>query len=139
VLKLNEHALTLELLPGTFGVAQLESETAVPAWAESGAFHSVTRTQAELSIVCMEAAIPITVKAQRGFRCLRVRGPLDFGLTGILASLAVPLAQAGISIFALSTYDTDYLLLLGHALEAAIAALTQAGHVVVGQYPPNSP
>jgi len=99
-------------------------------WAESGPVVSITRTPAELSVVCLEAAVPSHAEAQRGFRCLRVAGPLDFAETGILESLAKPLALAGISIFALSTYDTDYLLLPGDNLEAAVSALSDAGHTV---------
>jgi len=125
-----QHSLTLELLPGTFAVSRLEPGAPVPAWAESGAVVSITRTPAELSIVCLEAAVPSHVRSQRGFRCLRVAGPLDFAETGILESLAVPLARAGISIFALSTYDTDYLLLPGDNLEGALSALSEAGHTL---------
>lgn len=99
-------------------------------WAESGPVVSITRTPAELSVVCLEATVPSHAEAQRGFRCLRVAGPLDFAETGILESLAKPLALAGISIFALSTYDTDYLLLPGDNLEAAVSALSDAGHTV---------
>jgi uncharacterized protein len=122
--------LTIELLPGTFAVAHLEPDARVPAWAESGVLVSVTRTPAELSIVCEEAAVPSRLKAQRGFRCLRVLGPLDFAEIGILESLATPLARAGISIFALSTYNTDYILLPADDLEAALSALSEAGHEV---------
>jgi hypothetical protein len=125
-----EHSLTIELLPGTFAVSRLEPDAKVPAWAERGALVSVTRTRAELSIVCEGGFVPSDVKAQRGFRCLRVVGPLDFAETGILESLANPLARAGISIFALSTYDTDFLLLPERDLEAALLALSEAGHAV---------
>lgn len=127
---LKQRSLTIELLPGTFAIAQLEPDSKVPAWAESGALVSVTRTRAELSIVCQQASLPSKVKAQRGLRCLRVLGPLDFAETGILESLADPLARAGISIFALSTYDTDYLFVAGSDLEAALSALLEAGHAV---------
>jgi hypothetical protein len=127
---MNQRNLTLELLHETFAVAQLEGDAEVPAWAKGGPFVSVTRTRSELSIVCAEAAVPLDVKTQRGFRCLRVRGPLDFAEIGILESLAHPLANAGISIFALSTYDTDYLLFAEGELEVGLSALSAAGHVV---------
>lgn len=91
---------------------------------------SVTRSASELSIVCAESCVPSSVKAQRSLRCLRVRGPLDFAEVGVLNSLTEPLAQAGISVFALSTYDTDYLLLPSSELEAAVSALIAAGHFV---------
>ncbi len=126
-----KHNLILALLPDIFSVSRLAPEASIPKWAEKGSFVTITRTQEELSIVCPETAVPDGVSTQRGFRCLKVAGPLDFALTGILASLAVPLAQAGISIFAISTYDTDYLLLPQKNLEEAIEVLTHAGHTVL--------
>ena len=92
----------------------------------------MTRTEDELSLVVPEEKVPEVWKAERGWRCLKVEGPLDFGLTGILASLANPLADAGISIFALSTYDTDLILVPERELEQARGALEGAGHLVVG-------
>jgi hypothetical protein len=91
---------------------------------------SVTRTADELSIVCSAASVPTAVSAQRGFRCLRVVGPLDFAATGILESLLRPLADAGVSVFVVSTYDTDYVLVRAACLEPAVAALCRAGHEV---------
>ena len=129
---MSQRSLTLELLPEPFAIAQIDRDSAVPEWAQGGALVSVTRTRAELSIVCAEASVPPDVKAQRGFRCLQVVGPLDFAETGVLESLASPLAKAGISIFALSTYDTDYLLLAEVDLEVGRAALSEAGHTVRG-------
>ncbi len=79
-------------------------------------------------MVCPERAVPAGVDAERGWRCLRVRGPLAFELTGVLASLASPLAAAGVPIFALSTFDTDYLLIPGARLETAVDVLRTAGH-----------
>ncbi len=72
--------------------------------------------------------VPAGVKSERGWRCLKVRGPLDFGLTGILASLVTPLAEAGISVFAISTYDTDYLMVKQDTFETTISTLKSAGH-----------
>ncbi len=93
-------------------------------------FCSITRTADEVSIVCPLGRVPDDVRRESGWRCLKVEGPLDFALTGILASLAVPLAQAGISIFAISTYDTDYLLVKD--LDGAVATLTGEGHLIRG-------
>lgn len=98
--------------------------------AESGPIISITRTQAELCIVYEDAAVPSHVMCQRGFRCLRVLGSLDFAETGVHASMAEPLARAGISIFVLSTCDIDYLLLPDGNLNAAVWALSEAGHAV---------
>lgn len=127
---MNQRSLTLELLHETFAVAQLDGDSEVPAWAQGGPLVSVTRTRSELSMVCAEAYVPADVKAQRGFRCLRVLGPLDFAEVGVLESLAHPLANAGLSIFAVSTYNTDYLLLAKVDLEAGLSALVAAGHAV---------
>jgi hypothetical protein len=118
-------AIELELLPDALGVARLEPHAPVPHWAAGvEGFCSITRTDAELSVVCGEASIPAEVKAQRGFSCLRVAGPLDFSEVGILAALTTVLARAGISVFTVSTYDTDYLLLPRERVEDAIAALS---------------
>lgn len=91
---------------------------------------SLTRTRDELSVVCAQHLVPNELQAERDWRCLGVVGPLPFALTGILLSLAQPLAEQGISIFAVSTFDTDYLLIKASTLGAAIAALQDAGHTV---------
>lgn len=127
---MDQCSFTLELLPERFAVARFEADSAVPSWVHGGPLVSVTRTSIELSIVCAEASVPVNVKAQRGLRCLRVLGPLAFSEIGVLSSLAQSLARAGVSIFALSTYDTDYLLLADSELEAGVDGLNQAGHVV---------
>ncbi len=96
----------------------------------AGPLYAITRTGRELSIVCPEELVPQEVRCQRGWRCLEVDGPLDFSLAGVLASLTAPLAQAGIGVFVLSTYDTDYLLVQTSNLNLAITALAAAGHMV---------
>jgi hypothetical protein len=122
--------MKLLVLPEEFAVARLEASDAIPAWAMQAPVFSATRTPDELSIVCARPHLPPEVRAARGWRCLRVAGTIDFAATGVLASIAGPLANAGVSIFAISTYDTDYVLVPEHALAAAIAALTAAGHDV---------
>ncbi len=122
--------LSLVVLEGTFAVARLDAAQPAPDWASGGALSSVTRTGSELSIVCSSDRVPTEVIAERDWRCLRVEGPLDFSLVGILAALTGALAEAGVSLFALSTYDTDYLLVREAALERAIEALRSAGHSV---------
>lgn len=122
-------ALTLEQLPDTFAVCRLAADAPIPAWAR-GDFISITRTRDELSIVCPQNDVPRDLKCERDWRALRVVGTLDFALTGILASLAMPMADAGIPIFAISTFDTDYLLVQSRDLERALSALTQAGHTI---------
>jgi len=122
--------LTLERLPERYAVVRLEPQDDIPPWARSTTFACVTRTREELSIVCGEAEVPAGVTAQRGFCGLQVKGPLDFSETGILASLAGPLAKAGISIFAVSTYDTDYLFVPAAQEPEAVQVLIGAGHTV---------
>ena len=80
--------------------------------------------------MCKQSDVPEGVKCEKGWRCLKVEGPLDFGLTGILASLAQPLAEAKISIFAISTFDTDYILVKDENFKAAVLALSSAGHEI---------
>jgi uncharacterized protein len=124
-------ALPLDLLPGGFAVARLQPEEEVPAWAlRSRVLSAVVRTPTELSVLTEEAEIPPEVPAERGYRAFRVRGPLPFDLVGIFASVAQPLAEAGLPIFALSTYDTDYVLVKQTDLTAAAAALEAAGHTL---------
>jgi hypothetical protein len=118
------------LLPGTFAVCQLSPGSPFPEWA-TGEIVSVTRTHQELSIVCEEKCVPEAVKRQGDFRCFRVAGPLDFAMTGVIAALAGPLVDAGISLFPLGTYDTDYLLVRQDDLKEAIVVLQGAGHRVV--------
>jgi hypothetical protein len=130
--------VTLDLLAGSYAICRLSADTPVPSWASRAAFSSTTRTSNELSIVCASEDVPPDVQAQRGYRGLVVRGPLDFNLVGILASLAGPLAAASVSVFAVSTFDTDYLFVRESDLHRAIAALRNSGHIVVGGlYPQN--
>ena len=122
--------LALSTVPGVFAVCRLDSASLVPSWATQDGFIAIVRTAEELSIVCAEQAVPLGVTCQRGWRGLKVAGPLDFALTGVLASLAGPLAEAGVSIFAISTYDTDYLFVRQEQLGAAIDALRRAGFAI---------
>jgi len=122
--------LQLRVLPETLAVCRLEPEDALPAWAAQGAFWCIARTPDELSVVCEQARVPGGVRAEGGWRALKVQGPLDFSLTGILAGLANALAEAGVSIFALSTFDTDYILVKEGSLGAAVAALREQGHAI---------
>lgn len=123
--------LTLKVLSGPLAVCRLDADAPPPLWA-GGAVSSVTRTPDELSVVCAEEAVPKGVRAERGFHCLAVEGPLEFASTGILASLAAPLAEAGVSIFVLSTFDTDLLLVRDTLLPKAAAVLRAAGHRITG-------
>jgi hypothetical protein len=122
--------LTLELVPGSYAVCRLDPAAPLPGWASGGPLVSITRTDAETSIVCPQQAVPAGVRAERDWSCLRVAGTLGFGMTGVLASLARPLASSGVSIFVVSTYDTDYLMVQQRDLGRALDALARAGHAV---------
>ena len=130
------HCLTLTILPAAFAVCRLDAGAAVPTWATSGSFFSITRTADELSVVCEQAIVPDGVRCEWDWRCVQVAGPIPFSTVGVLASFVQPLAEAGISVFAVSTYDTDYLLVKGNDLERAMAVLRAAGHEVGPQREP---
>jgi hypothetical protein len=124
------------VVPGTYAICRLPSMADVPPWASAaGEFTSVTRTADELSIVCEEARVPGPepegFRREGGFALIKLHGPFPLDAIGILASVAKPLAEAGISLLAIGTFDTDYLLVKRTHAERAVAALTQAGHVLV--------
>ena len=121
---------TLTVIPETLAVCRMPPDAPLPNWPD-GNFISATRTAEELSVVIPEEAMPDGVPKHGGFRALKMAGPLDFGEIGVLATLSNTLAVAGLSIFVISTYDTDYILVKQENLARAIAALRQAGHDVV--------
>ena len=116
----------LRVLPQRYAVCRLAAGADVPA-----GFFSVTRTADELSVVCAEGEAPGGAKCECGWRMLQVVGPLEFSLTGVLAAIATPLANTGVSIFAISTFDTDYVLVKEESLVKAVGALRNAGHRVL--------
>ncbi len=121
--------LRLEILNGEFSVCQLKGSPCLDWTAD---FLFLAKTDEELSLVCRAGQEPAGCMAiEPGWRAFRVAGPLDFGLVGILAGLADALAQAGISIFAVSTFNTDYILVRSASFTAARAALRAAGHLVL--------
>jgi len=123
--------MQLHLLPGMFAICRLNARDALPQWALANrGFVSITRTEDELSIICPESALPAGVTSENGWRILKVAGPLDFALTGVVSSIAAPLADAGISIFAISTYDTDYVLVRDANRTAAVQVLLAEGHLL---------
>ena len=120
--------LTLSRLPELLTICKLDTRHKIPDWAIQGEFWAITRTADELSIVCRQSDVPQAVSQEPDWRGLKVEGPLEFSLTGILAGLATPLANAGISIFAVSTFDTDYLLVKADRLAQAVLVLQTAGY-----------
>jgi hypothetical protein len=127
--------LKFSVVHGTYAVCRMPASTALPAWAAK-AFVSITRTGDELSIVCEERRVPedvfgIEFQLDRGWALLKFHGPFPLNAIGVLASIAKPLAEAAISLFAVSTFDTDYILVKRTHAKQAIAALTLAGHKLV--------
>jgi hypothetical protein len=120
-------SLRLELLDGDYAVCRLGPDDAPPAAGGRG-FHSITRTGEETSVVCPVAEAPPGARVEAPFALLRVAGTLDFSLTGVLSGLTSALASAGVSVFAVSTFDTDYLLVPRDRLGPAAEALRAAGH-----------
>jgi hypothetical protein len=120
----------LNLLPERFAILRLAADAAIPQWATQGSFFSVTHTGDELSIVSELSRVPVGVQSQPGWHAFKVHGPFVLSEIGVLSALAAPLAEAEISLFAISTFDTDYLLVAAETLSAAINALGQAGHTI---------
>jgi hypothetical protein len=121
--------LPLQLMPDTLAICRLPAESGLPSWAsQQGSFLTISRTREELSITAVQSTVPADARCERDYRAVRVRGPLATNLVGILLSMAEPLADAGVSIFAISTYDTDYVLVQSRDLQRALDALRRAGH-----------
>lgn len=123
-------SLTLSVLPGEFSVAQLPAGSPLPAWAVSGSLWAIVGAPGEVSVVTASGAVPAGVRSEGGWAALRLHGPFPFHLTGILAAVLTPLRDAGVGIFALSTFDTDYVLVKAGRLGEALGALRGAGHTV---------
>ena len=124
------HRLTLIVLPQTLSICRLSPHEPIPAWASSDSFSSVTRTPDGLSIVCDSSAVPREIHRSDGRRAMRVGGKFSFDECGILAALTAPLAEAGIPILAICTFDTDYVLVKEVNLAAATQVLSAAGHQI---------
>ena len=120
--------MVLTILPERLAVCRLDAQAEIPTWATRRPFFSVTRTQDELSVICREEDVPAGVQQEKGWRALKVEGPFGFAVVGVLATLAQPLAAAGISILAFCTYDTDYVLVKESQLLRAVAVLQERGH-----------
>ena len=122
--------MNFTLLPNTFAIVRMAPSDKTPRWATGGPLLSVTRTESELSIVCREALVPAGKHADRGWQCLRVEGAMPLTMVGVAAEFTSILAKAGISVFVLSTFDTDYVLVKGDRIDSATKALQAAGHTV---------
>jgi hypothetical protein len=123
-------SLSLSVLEERLAVCRLEPRAEIPPWATSAPFFCVARTPDELSVVCPEEHVPAGITCERGWRALKLEGPFGFELTGVLASVAAPLAESEVGILAIATYDTDYVLVKEEQLDPAIAALCERRHEV---------
>lgn len=124
----SDDPLRLQTLKERLAVCRIEPRAEFPGWVWGASFFSLTRTAEELSIVCPEQCVPAGVACEGGWRALKLEGPFDFGEVGVMVSVAEPLAEAGISIFTISTYDTDYVLVKEEQLERAASTLRERGH-----------
>ncbi|SRR6266496_2296376 len=125
--------LKFRLISGSFAVCRLAAADPVPQWATNGIFTSVTRTADELSIVCPAEGVPQEHKPETPWACLKIVGPFDFSQIGILYAFIQPLVEAGISVFAIATYDTDYVLIQKPSADRAIQVLQSAGHELLSE------
>lgn len=120
----------ISILLDRLTVCRLDKDNDIPPWVLNHHFVCITRTAEELSIVAPEVLVPDHLPQDRGWRCVKVEGPLDFTLFGVLASLITPLAKEGISILAIATYDTDYFLVKETQLAQTVKILQNEGHDV---------
>lgn len=127
-----QHQLKFRRLPRAYAIIRLPPDHPTPAWAATGEFTSITRTAEEISVVCLEEHIPTDVPAPERWVCLKLEGPFPFSLTGVLLSFIEPLSKNNIPIFAISTFDTDYVLIQEEFIEAALDLLRAAGHKATG-------
>ena len=122
--------LKLTSLEGDYAICQIDTQASIPQWASMGDLYSITRTQDELSIICLHEQIPEHISCQAGWRVLKIEGPFSFDEIGVLASLTAPLAAAQISLLTISTFDTDYIFIQAENYDQALRVLQSAGHQV---------
>ncbi len=122
--------MIFKILENKYGICRLQSSTLIPEWAGASEFSSFTRTEDELSVVCLEDNIPHEIQCERGWKVLKIEGPLEFSMIGVLSEVSLLLANEKISIFVISTFDTDYILVNELNLSRAVEVLIQAKHLV---------
>lgn len=127
------HQLKFRWLPGPYAIVRLAPHALIPDWATKGEFTSITRTADELSIVCPADNLPADVPSPHRWICLKLEGPFPFSQTGVLLSFIEPLSSGGVPIFAISTYDTDYVLIQEEYAGDAVSALQQVGHELLAR------
>ena len=118
-------------LKGDYAIVRFAADAPVPDWATNGEFTSITRTADELSVVCAAENLPADVHSSQRWICLKLEGPFPFSMTGVLLSFIEPLSANGVPIFAISTFDTDYVLIQEEFARRALDILRQAGHALM--------
>jgi hypothetical protein len=131
IIKMSKKILTLKLLEYTFCVMRLDKDAIIPEWINKDYFYSITRTDDEFSIVCLQDSVPLDIKGEKDWKILKIMGILDFSLIGILASISTLLAENKISIFVISTFDTDYILVKNDKIEAAVSILAANNYEIL--------
>ncbi len=116
--------LSLLVMPDKIAICQMDKDAIIPSWATSDSFFAIVKTDDELSVVCSASSVPDGVKSDKEWRAFKVEGTLDFSLIGVIASLSNPLAAAKISIFVISTFNTDYFLVKNVDCDKAITVLS---------------
>ena len=125
---MKQRQLQLSLLKDKYGICTLPNTATIPDWALKQSLASITRTEKELSIVCRREILPSQYQSDLNWRCFKIDGSFDLNQIGVISSIASPLADAGISIYVISTYDTDYFLIQEQNLEQTISTLADIGH-----------
>lgn len=128
---MSDYKFTFELFPASMAISRLHPKAPFPSWAKDSELTVMARTPDEVSIICAEVVVPKGIIAERGFKLLRIKGPLDFDMIGVLSSVLSLLSEAQVSVLAFSTYDTDYIMVREKDLEKALAALYKKGHTVI--------
>jgi uncharacterized protein len=120
--------LKIKAVPGTFAVARLSADAAIPDWASRSGFSAIIRAEDELTIVCLAELVPADVEAERGWACLRTVGPFEFEAAGIVRALIEPISSNGIGVFVVCTFDGEHVLVPSEDMERACSELIAAGH-----------
>ncbi len=127
---MTQKQLKLSLLKDKYGICTLPATTPIPDWALMQSLISITRTKEELTIVCRQDIIPSQCKCDLNWRCFKVDGTFDLNQTGVISSISSPLADAGISIYVISTYNTDYFMVQEDKVNQTISVLSNSGHSI---------
>jgi len=127
----DERRLVFHQLPGPLAIVRLDPGSEIPGWAWAGSLSAVVRTSRELSIVCDETVVPNDVRAEKGWVALMLEGQFPLSMVGVLSSILEPLAKTRISVFVLSTFETDCVLVKAEQIERAMQVLGSEGHRVV--------